>query len=85
MSGPVTSRGFTLIELMIVLALLAIVAFIAVPNFTDFIERNQSVVLKLQGIPLLSRGIDFLLLFPHAPVLIVDMRWCGVDALPRTE
>lgn len=34
-------KGFTLIELMIVIVLLGIVAAIAVPNFTDFIRKNE--------------------------------------------
>lgn len=35
------SKGFTLVELMIVIVLLGIVASIAVPNFVHFIQNNQ--------------------------------------------
>ena len=41
-------RAFTLIEMFIVLALMAIVAQIAVPAFQDFLERNQQQVLSDQ-------------------------------------
>ncbi len=35
------TQGFTLIELMIIIALLAIIISIAVPNFTQFIRNNN--------------------------------------------
>ncbi len=41
MSRARHNRGFTLVELMVVISLLAIMAFIAVPNFTQFIRNNQ--------------------------------------------
>lgn len=41
-------RAFTLIELFIVLALLAILAQIAIPALQDFIERNQQQTLRDQ-------------------------------------
>ena len=40
MPNTLNERGFTLVELMITVALLAIVATIAVPNFTQFIRNN---------------------------------------------
>jgi type IV fimbrial biogenesis protein FimT len=35
------SAGFTLVELMVVVALVAIVSAIAVPNFTEMVQRNN--------------------------------------------
>lgn len=34
-------KGFTLVELMVIVALVAIMAAIAVPSFTDFIRKNE--------------------------------------------
>lgn len=41
MSRARNSRGFTLVELMIVLTLLSVLAFIAIPSFTSFTRSNQ--------------------------------------------
>lgn len=41
MPRPRNTLGFTIVELMITLTLVAIMAGIAVPNFTQFIRNNQ--------------------------------------------
>lgn len=41
-----SSRGFTLLELMIVISIMLILVSVAVPNFTSSLKRSREAVLK---------------------------------------
>ena len=44
--SPRGSRGFTLLELMIVISIMLILVSVAVPNFTSSLKRSREAVLK---------------------------------------
>lgn len=64
-------RAFTLVELCIVLALLAILAQVAVPAFQDFLERNQQQTLYNQ----VARAVNHAR--AHAVTHRVRVELCG--------
>ena len=47
-------KGFTLIELMIIIALLSIVLGIAIPSFTQLVNNNRSQALAQEAVALLN-------------------------------
>lgn len=56
-STPATQRGFNLIELMIVVAIIGILSSIAVPAYTDYTQRAR-VSAALAGVQSLQTAIN---------------------------
>lgn len=52
-------KGFSLIELIIVLAVMAIIALIAIPNFTA-VKNNSKIKADVQSCEMISRSIQAL-------------------------
>jgi type IV pilus assembly protein PilE len=56
-----THRGFTLIELMIVTAIVAILAAVAYPSYTKYVVRSNRTAAQAQMLDLANRQQQYLL------------------------
>ena len=58
---PIRSRGFTLIELMVVAAIVAILAAIAYPSYQQYIIRGKRTAAQAQMMDIANREQQYLL------------------------
>jgi general secretion pathway protein G len=72
-----SSRGFTLIELMIVISLIAILVAIAVPNYTQSLLRAKESVLRQDLFQLRSLISQYTLDKQKAPQSLDDLVQAG--------
>lgn len=81
-------KGFTLIELMVVVALIAIIATVAVPSFTDFIRKNE-VQAKADEITRLLQFARSQAVSSRSPVIVkqntASSRWSVISRDAETR
>jgi len=58
---PINQRGFTLIELMITVAIVAILAAIALPSYQQYVIRGNRAAAQAQMMDIANREQQFLL------------------------
>jgi general secretion pathway protein G len=71
------SRGFTLLEMIIVISIMAILVSIAVPNFTTSIKRSHEAVLRQNLFTLRSVISQYTLDKQKAPQSLEDLIQAG--------
>jgi type IV pilus assembly protein PilE len=60
-SPPIRSRGFTLIELMVTVAIVAILAAVAIPSYQQYVIRGHRSAAQAQMMDIANREQQYLL------------------------
>lgn len=80
---PVTVRGFTLVEMMVVVAIISVIAAIAMPSYTNYITRANRSAAKAVMVRITDRQEQFFLdnkqYAPNLQALGYDELAMGVD------
>lgn len=66
-----TEKGFTLIELMIVVAIIGILSAIAIPGYQGYVARSQSTA-AYKEVSVLRADADFLIFMGNADILTLN-------------
>jgi general secretion pathway protein G len=78
-----SNRGFTLLELIIVISIMAILVSIAVPNFTISIKQSREAVLRQNLFTLRSVISQYTLDKQKAPQSLEDLQAQYLKPIPK--
>ena len=82
--GKLKQSGFTLIELMIVIAIIAIIAAIALPNYTNYKKRANRTDVQTEMVNIAQRLESLKLVNMRYPATATISSLYGGTTYPRT-
>ena len=78
--NPKKEEGFTLVELLIVVAIIAILAAIAIPQFSAYRKRGYVATLNSDAKNVFTAAQAYLVDYPDATVTLANAQGAGYTA-----